>query len=608
MVASRPAWSRLASVSTETRFRNPREKLRPRGYARGAGAGVEGMTACPFLSMHNLANDAVKRPLRIGVMLDTLVVPAWIELILQQIAERDFLDLSLVVLNADVEEPRSLPRRLWEGRSKLLYRLYERIDAAVYSGSHDAFDQVEASAVEGVPMVEARPLTPSDYEHRFDDKTLERIREADLDVVLRFGFRIIRGEILGVARHGVWSFHHGDSRQYRGGPSFFWEMYEGNPVTGTTLQILTNDLDAGRIIYRSYSATDPVSLRRGRNRPFLKSANFVVRRMTDLHQHGFGYIEGLDTYREPAASRARIYKTPTNREMGRFLARTGMAILRRRLWRLALREEWFVAYRQVSEPRGELDEGPPFTRLEHPPRRSFADPFVVSSGNRSFIFFEDFDFASKRGSISYVSLNGTGRVTSPAPALRRPYHLSYPFLFEHDGERYMIPETAANRRIELYRATNFPDEWQLERVLLEDIEAVDATLFRHDGHLWLFANVSDSGGPTVDELFLFRADSLDGEWIPHPMNPVVSDVRRARPAGRLFERDGRLIRPSQDCSWRYGSAVVLNEVTVLTPDRYEEATLGRIDPDWGKGNLGSHTYNFDGRIEVVDGLAGRRRR
>jgi hypothetical protein len=53
---------------------------------------------------------------------------------------------------------------------------------------------------------------------------------------------------------------------------------------------------------------------------------------------------------------------------------------------------------------------------------------------------------------------------------------------------------------------------------------------------------------------------------------------------------------------------VLNEVTTLTGDDYAEVELGRIDPKWGKGNLGSHTYNFDGDIEVVDGLVGRRRR
>jgi hypothetical protein len=566
------------------------------------------MTACPHLIMQRAANDSGARPLRIGVMLDGRVVPAWIDLILRQIAEQDFLELSLVVLNAATTERNSLPRRIWASRNRLLYMIYERIDAAVYAEPDDAFERVEATTLDGVPTIGTVPQCPTPFEHRFDEDVLAEIRHADLDVLLRFGFRIIRGDILAAARHGVWSFHHGDNRHYRGGPSFFWELYEGNPVTGTTLQILTEELDAGRVIYRSHSATDPVSLRRGRNRPFLKSANFVARRLSDLHRHGFGYLEQLPTYSDLAARDARIYTTPTNREMLRFLARTAAGIVRRRLWRVALREEWFVAYREVEEPRGELAEGPAFQRLEHPARRSFADPFVVKAEGRSHIFFEDYDFGSGKGSISYVCVNGSGRATEPVTALERPYHLSYPFLFEHEGEHYMIPETSATRRIELYRAARFPDEWELERVLLDGVEAVDGTLIHRDGLFWLFASVGESGGPTVDELFLYSAESLAGEWKPHPKNPVVSDVRRARPAGRLFERDGRLIRPSQDCSWRYGSAIVLNEVTTLTPDDYAEVELGRIDPKWGKGNLGSHTYNFDGTMEVVDGLVGRRRR
>jgi hypothetical protein len=541
-------------------------------------------------------------------MLDARVVPAWIDLILRQIVSEDFLELSLVVLNTETRARKSFPRRVWANRRRLLFMLYERADAAVYAEPGDAFEPTGAATLDGVPLIAATPQCPTPYEHRFDEDTLARIRAADLDVMLRFGFRIIRGGILDVARYGVWSFHHGDNRQYRGGPSFFWEIYEGNPVTGTTLQILTEDLDAGRVIYRSHSATDPLSLRRGRNRPFLKSANFVARRLADLHRYGFQHIEQLQTYAEPPARDVPIYTTPTNAQMARFLVRTATGILRRRLWRVALREEWFVAYRRVDEPRGELSAGPSFQRLEHPPRRSFADPFVVNADGRSYIFFEDYDFGSDRGSISYVCVNGSGRATGPQTALQRPYHLSYPFLFQHDGVQYMIPETSAARRIELYRATRFPDEWELEHVLLEDVEAVDGTLIHRDGRFWLFASVGESGGPTVDELFLFSADSLTGPWTPHPKNPVVSDVRRARPAGRLFERDGRLIRPSQDCSWRYGSAIVLNEVTTLTGDDYAEVELGRIDPKWGKGNLGSHTYNFDGDIEVVDGLVGRRRR
>ncbi len=115
----------------------------------------------------------------------------------------------------------------------------------------------------------------------------------------------------------------------------------------------------------------------------------------------------------------------------------------------------------------------------------------------------------------------------------------------------MLSETAARRRVELYRASRFPDEWTLERVLLRNVRATDATLLRHEGRWWLFVALAVEGGHAVDELALFSSGSLDGEWKPHPLNPVVSDVRSARPAGRIFSRNGQLIRPAQDCSRVY---------------------------------------------------------
>jgi hypothetical protein len=119
--------------------------------------------------------------------------------------------------------------------------------------------------------------------------------------------------------------------------------------------------------------------------------------------------------------------------------------------------------------------------------------------------------------------------------------------------------------------------------------------------LWLFANVKEYGAPYSDELCLFFADSLDGPWTPHPENPIVSDVRSARPAGRIFEHDGALIRPGQDSSGRYGRAVTLNRIDILTVSGYRETTVGRIEPSWRPRNLGTHTYNFDDLYEVVDG-------
>jgi hypothetical protein len=164
----------------------------------------------------------------------------------------------------------------------------------------------------------------------------------------------------------------------------------------------------------------------------------------------------------------------------------------------------------------------------------------------------------------------------------------------------MLPETLERRTVELYRAVRFPNQWRRERILLRDVRAVDPTLLEYDGRFWLFAAVSVPGAPICDELSLFYAESLLGDWQPHPANPIVSDVRRARPAGRIIRCQGHLIRPGQDCSERYGGAVVFNRITRLTPSEYAEVPIGRLRPRRTWRTLGAHTFNAADGYEVVD--------
>jgi len=84
----------------------------------------------------------------------------------------------------------------------------------------------------------------------FNAEDVATINKKDLDFILRFGFNIIRGEILNAARYGVWSFHHDDERKYRGSPPGFWELYYRDPVTGSILQRLTDRLDGGIVLKR----------------------------------------------------------------------------------------------------------------------------------------------------------------------------------------------------------------------------------------------------------------------------------------------------------------------------------------------------------------------
>jgi hypothetical protein len=95
---------------------------------------------------------------------------------------------------------------------------------------------------------------------------------------------------------------------------------------------------------------------------------------------------------------------------------------------------------------------------------------------------------------------------------------------------------------------------------------------------------------------------LGKDWTPHRLNPVISDARRARPAGAIISEGGRLYRPSQDCSVRYGYAIHINEITRLSVDEYEETETVSIVPDGSRDIIGTHTYARAGRLTVLDAL------
>jgi len=244
-----------------------------------------------------------------------------------------------------------------------------------------------------------------------------------------------------------------------------------------------------------------------------------------------------------------------------------------------------------------------------PPKdRDWADPFVVEKGGRYYVFFEELPYAERKAHISMLELDANGNASRPQRVLEADYHLSYPFVFEHDGQLWMLPESARARSVELYRCVDFPLVWKREHVLIEGLRLVDATLYKAADRWWMFAN-SAAGESRVfdDELHLFHADRLTGEWLPHPKNPVKSDARSSRPAGRLFERDGVLFRPAQVCVPRYGAGLAIQRVLRLTPQDYAERQVERLLADPAAGLFGLHTMNRAGSLTVVDAFTRQKR-
>jgi hypothetical protein len=541
--------------------------------------------------------------LRIGVMLDSLTSSAWVAKIIEDIQVSQFAHVSLVILNTPAaKEKSSLRKWLKDHWNLTLYCRYERWDYQKYKADPDAKAPRDLSTILSESQcIKVNPIRKGSTD-LFREDDLVQIRAANLDVVLRFGFHIIRGEILHVARYGVWSFHHDDNLEYRGQPPLFWEMYEGNPVSGSILQILTESLDGGHVIYRSYSATDFTSLYRNSNPVYWKTAEFALRRLCDLDSLGWKYIESLDTYTEKTNYVRGIYKIPNTLQMGVFLWHLLQRSVRTKISsHLSNRfEQWFVAIRKRSPDRN-FDSASEYHIVRPPMDRFYADPFLLERDGKTYLFFEDYRYSEAQAIISYAEVGTQGALSEPVEVLRRPYHLSYPFLFEHDGHMYMIPETRQNRTVELYRADDFPTCWSLAAILLKDVCAVDATIHQENGKFWMFVGLTNGKYSSCDELGLFYADSLFGPWKPHRGNPVISDVRRARPAGALFYEAGKLIRPSQDCAKAYGHALCFSEVIVLNEMEYSEISVGRIDPEWTSNNMGTHTYSRSDGFEIIDG-------
>jgi hypothetical protein len=326
------------------------------------------------------------------------------------------------------------------------------------------------------------------------------------------------------------------------------------------------------------------------NQCYWKSAAFVARGLLDLYH-------GQEKTTEPQDESSVV--VPTNVVTAQMLLKLAGRAATQALEKRSSFEQWILAYRFNN---GE------FKYLMPPAERFWADPFPLEAAGKYYVFFEDYVNKQERAHISVVEVDRNGIVDGPTEVLKMDCHLSYPFVFEWQGNRYMIPETGCHNAVELYRSVSFPFEWELDRVLLEANCPLDATLVEVEGVWWMFVNIQEDGvRVNWDELHLYQADNPLGPWKPHARNPIVSNVRSARPAGRLFWSNGSLYRPSQDSSLRYGYATTINRINRLTAAEYSESEVTKIVPNWDENVIGVHTLNSFNEITVIDCLVKRSR-
>jgi len=563
--------------------------------------------------MSSPAQSTVK-PLRIGLLVNSSVVQKYDAEFIDWAATQDDVEVTHLILHKPEQsagESSTLERKssLDRARSLVLRQGFiatiaglawnyidwseKRLLAKNDELLRGHLDMVDVS--DRVPeQLRITPIvSPSGFVFRFSESDVEAVKALDLDLMIRCGDGILRGEILSSSRFGVLSFHHGDNRVNRGGPPAFWEVYYKQDRTSFTIQKLSDVLDGGIVFQRGHFPTQyPYLVNEAQL--FAKANPFMRHIVKHIAQH-----RALPEALPDAPYSARLFRRPNLPQMLRYLGQRFVHRTRQKLTHVAgYRDLWHVGYCHSEWSKAELWRGP---KIPNPPGTFLADPFVIHRNNKAYCYVEELDLATDKALISVYEL-GKKEAIALGPVLEEPFHLSFPYLFEYKGDLFMCPETATARDIRVYQCDEFPMKWSLKKILMPNFDAADTMLFEHDGRWWMFTNTDEANiDEFCSELHIFWSDSpLSTDWTPHKQNPIYVDSSRARNGG-LLKKEGDIYRVAQEQGFvTYGAASRVNKIITLTPELYVEEEVARVSPEFEDGAHGGHHLHSDGNVTVFD--------
>ena len=538
--------------------------------------------------------------LKIGLLVDDKFARRYVYELADWARQQAELEISYLVIHPPVPDSRlrgivnSAGRNgFYQFASTLLFRvirsaedIFLRIEKS-HAGHFDVFDL--SGKVSGELIIEPI-ISKLDLSYEFSSTDVDRVRDLGLDLLIQCGSGVMRGDILRASRLGVVSLGDGFDMGCSAG---FWECYYKCPRTGFMIRKLTDDGDTEQILLsgffptRYFFALNQANLFRKIN-PHLKSLLLKISLTGELPKSHVSQRSSRQNLQSPKLRHGIFYVFKITYRLAikaffksmRFERRWGISFVGSH-WKEDIFQNGIVA----GFPKG----------------RFWADPFLYVNGGKTYCFVEDYVYKTNRGHISALEITD-GSVVELGDCIKEPFHLSFPFLFNYEGNLYMCPEASESKQIRVYRSKEFPLSWELSSVIMDGVSAADTVLFEHGGRWWMLTSIDKSGlKDYCSELYLFHAESpLSADWKAHPQNPIRIDSEGGRNAGLILE-DGKILRMAQRHGFdQYGEGLLMYEITELSETTYTEQLISAFDPSFRKGVLGTHHLSTTGAVTVFD--------
>lgn len=447
-----------------------------------------------------------------------------------------------------------------------------------------------------VKIVSGYTTGSSHHLFEFTPESIAAIKQDKYDLIIRFSSYILKGDILNSSRLGILSEHNGDNRFYRGGPPGFWEVFHSEPYTGYIIQLLTKDLDAGKVIYRGWTKTR-FFYAYNRYCSTIASHSATIRIIKNIASTG-----SIETIEQPLPFAGRIYKLPSTSVQQLYVLKTFSYVVRQAFRRaLHLRYRWNVALSLTHWRDTSFSRAYPISfRADH----FLADPFLLRKNESLYLLAEAYSYKKAKGLIVASKINRE-KCSKPLvfqTILEERHHLSFPFTFTYNSSQYLVPESHEARTISLYRFDSKSLALEEMPPIMSNVSAVDSLIFPYNNLWWLLTNIDiNETGEFDSSLFCYYSDNpLSGDWRPHQLNPIVHAAGKARNGGLILEHE-RPIRVCQHHNFlRYGSAISLLEIIELTPTSYHERLITELTPNFKQSIEGIHHMSSIEDITAFD--------
>jgi hypothetical protein len=552
-----------------------------------------------------LSSDNIT-PLSIGLIVDSKVTSKYVYELAEWAKDQNILNISHLIIQSYTKPNmgrlhKALQSLINNGffslLSQVIFRIiliFEKYFLLLWYPRHkDHFNKFDIGKLVANSILITPQISKSGFVYRYSAEDVAKVKRLNLDLLIRCGSGILRGEILNSSKLGIISFHHADNRINRGGPAGFWEVYLKQDITGFIIQRLAEELDGGEVFYRGSCDTKFFYLF-NQAELFKKSNYHLMRMLTQIAE-----TRTLPSAKESQPYFNKLYTRPSITESLLYTLKLALIIVRK-VTDIILKKDyrWGVAFSRSDWINLVMWRS---IKIKNPAYHFLADPFVITKDNRDYCFVEDFNYKTKTGCIAVYQLNDKA-AHRIGEAIIEPFHMSFPYLFEFEGQQYMCPETNVNKDIRLYRCIRFPLKWELSQVLMDNVRAFDTMIFEKDGAWWLMTNIDPvCTGDHNNLLFIFYADSpLSKNWTPHPKNPIAVDGSKARNGG-LLRHEEFIYRVSQKQGFNtYGKGFVINKICVLNIDDYVEEEITSIEPNFFPNLSGTHHLHSNRRISVFD--------